>query len=264
MRRLRNSRAPEPDDTALDGFDRLELEGDAIAPAADELPWLRPFGAAIPGIPLASGAVAEAGSPGPLEQARALAARGRRLDAVLLLRRQLEDHPADAALHTELAGLLEQDGDAAGALRELDQALAHAADPVPVLVQRGALATRAGRPADAEQDLRDAIRRAPEHGPAWLQLGITLLRLGRAADAAETLRAAQRLAPADAEAVYQLGEAVQAQGDLAGALQLLEQAAGLAPADPRSYKLMGRLLDRLGRTDEALAMHRRAREAGIR
>lgn len=263
MRRLRNSRAPEPDDSALDGLDRLDLEGDAIAPAADELPWLRPFGGAIPGQTLpASPAGPE--NPPPAEQARELAVRGRRLDAVLLLRRHLEDIPTDAGVRAELAVLLELGGEPAAALVELDLALSHADDPVPLLVQRGALATRAGRPVDGERDLRDAIRRVPAHPPAHLHLGITLLRLGRAGEAAEALREALRLAPDDPEAAYQLGEAVQAQGDLAGALGLLERAAGLAPADPRSYKLMGRLLDRLGRSEEALVMHRRAREVGIR
>jgi Flp pilus assembly protein TadD len=45
---------------------------------------------------------------------------------------------------------------------------------------------------------------------------------------------------------------------------MLERAAALAPGNPRSYKLMGRLLDRMGRTDEARVMHRKAREASIR
>jgi Flp pilus assembly protein TadD len=47
-------------------------------------------------------------------------------------------------------------------------------------------------------------------------------------------------------------------------LQALERAAALAPGNPRSFKLMGRLLDRLGRTEEAMVMHKKAREAAIR
>ena len=54
MRRLRNSRAPEPDESAIEGFDRMDLEGDAIGPVVDEIAWLRPFGADIPGPVLAS------------------------------------------------------------------------------------------------------------------------------------------------------------------------------------------------------------------
>src|SRR5437660_11160279 len=99
MRRLRNSRAPEPDELAIEGFDRLELEGDASGPVSDESVWLRPFGADLPG-PLLTG-TATANEPEALSvprQARELAALGRRLDAVLLLRRYLDDAPRDAGV----------------------------------------------------------------------------------------------------------------------------------------------------------------------
>ena len=51
-------------------------------------------------------------------------------------------------------------------------------------------------------------------------------------------------------------------GQLDRALQNLMRASELAPEDPRAYKLLGRLLDRMGRTEEAMVMHRKAREAG--
>ena len=57
MRRLRNSRSPEPDEAALEGFDRADLEGDPIEPVVDELAWLRPFGADVPGLSLQGGQV---------------------------------------------------------------------------------------------------------------------------------------------------------------------------------------------------------------
>src|ERR1044071_4086316 len=81
MRRLRTSRAPEPDDAALEGFDRLDLEGDAIAPVSDEIASLRPFGSDIPG-PVLPVAAADS-----LPEAELVP---RQLDAVLLLRRYLD------------------------------------------------------------------------------------------------------------------------------------------------------------------------------
>ena len=92
MRRLRNSRAPEPDDAALEGFDRLDLEGDAIAPVSDEIASLRPFGSDIPG-PVLPVAAADSLPEAELvpRQARELAELGRQLDAVLLLRRYLDE-----------------------------------------------------------------------------------------------------------------------------------------------------------------------------
>lgn len=264
MRRLRNSRSPEPDEAALEGFDRADLEGDPIEPVVDELAWLRPFGADVPGLALQGGQVPdEPESSRVPRRARDLVAAGRRLDALLLIRRYLEEAPTDALVRTLLAELLDEGDDAEAALTELTLALTHAAQPVPVLVQRGAILSRRGRTAEAEQDLRDAIRRNPAHAPAHFHLGLALLRRGRGGDASATLRESLRYAPDDPDATYYLGEALEAQGDLSGALAVLERAAALAPGLPRTYKLMGRLLDRLGRTEQAMAMHKKAREAGI-
>lgn len=263
--RLQHSRSPEPDEAALLGFDRAELEGDAIGPVADELRWLRPFGADVPCPVL---------PPAPLEdepeasrvprRARELVGLGRRLDAVLLLRGYLDDAPRDAGVRALLAELLDEGGDPDSALTELSHALENAADPVPVLVHRGAIHSRRGRTAEAEQDLREAIRRRPQHAPAHFHLGLTLLRGGRSAAATAALREALRHAPDDPEATYYLGESLEAQGDLPGALAALQRAAALGPENPRSYKHMGRLLDRMGKTDQAMAMYKKAREAGIR
>jgi protein O-GlcNAc transferase len=265
MRRLQNSRAPEPDDAALEGFDRAGLEGDAIGPVAEELPWLRPFGGDVAGLTLpGTAAEGEPESRRVPRRARELVAMGRRLDALLLLRRYLADEPQDAEVRTLLAELLDAGDDSDTALAELTTALAHAADPVPVLVRRGAILARCGRTAEAEQDLRDAIRRRPAHASAHFHLGLALLRRGLGSDATASLREALRHAPEDPETTYYLGEALEAQGDLAAAYAALERVAVLVPDSARTYKLMGRLLDRMGRTDQAMAMHKKAREAGIR
>jgi Flp pilus assembly protein TadD len=265
MRRLTNHRSPDPDDPAREGFDRMALEGEAVAGQSDEIAWLRPFGATVPGPVLSSAPAAdEPEEVRVLRQAGELAAAGRRLDAVLLLRRHLEDTPADARARGRLAGLLDDGGDPDAALEELTRALDRAGDPVPLLVHRGAILARTGRPADAERDLREAIRRQPREADAHCHLGLALLRRGKGAEATGALMEALRLAPDHPEAAYYLGEARESQGDLAGALAALQRAAELLPANPRAYKLMGRLLDRMGRTDDAREMHRKAREAAAR
>jgi Flp pilus assembly protein TadD len=265
MRRLQNSRAPEPDLALLEGFDRADLEGDAIGPLAEELPWLRALGSDIPPLSLPPTM-----APDEPEQRRVprraleLVARGRRLDALLTVRRYLDEEPRDAVVRTLLAELLDDGDEAEAALEELTIALQHADDPVPVLVRRGGILARHGRTTEAEDDLREAIRRRSDHAPAHFHLGLALLRRGLGSDATDAFREALRHQPDHPEATYYLGEALEAQGDLPGALLALERAALLAPESSRSYKLMGRLLDRMGRTDQAMEMHKKAREAGIR
>jgi tetratricopeptide (TPR) repeat protein len=264
MRRLHTARSPDPDDSALAGFDRIELEGEAIGPAADEFPWLRPFGADIEGLVLAgAGPDDQPEAVRVPRQAADLVRLGRRLDAVLLLRRYLDDAARDAEVRALLAGILEDGDEPELAIEEFTIALADASDAVPILVRRGAILARRGRTAEAEQDLRDAIRRRAGYAPAHFHLGLTLLRRGLAREARAALEDALRLSPDDPDATYYLGEALQAMDDLPGALAALERAAALSPANPRSFKLMGRLLDRLGRTEDARRMHQRARNAAI-
>lgn len=265
MRRLRNARAPDPDPLAFEGFDRDGQEGDVLGGPEDEIQALRPFGAEIPGLVLTrSAGAAEPDTLRIPRQARELVALGRRLDAILLLRRHLEDEPRDATVRALLGELLEEGGEREQALEEWTRAHGDAADPVPILVLRGAALARAGRSSEAERDLREAIRLRADHAPAHFHLGLALLRRGRGQESAAALRESLRLAPGDAEALYYLGESLQVQGDLPGALAALAQSAERAPGLARTYKLMGRLLDRLGRTEDAMAMHRKAREATIR
>jgi Flp pilus assembly protein TadD len=267
MRRLRNSRSPDPDELASQGFDRTDLEGSAIEPVAEEIPWLRVFGADLPGPLLTESpeAASEAPADRLLRQARELISLGRRLDALLLLRHSLEPgaHPAQAPARLLLAELLEQTGEIDAALEELGLAAEASSESFAVLVHRGALLARTGRPAEAEKDLKDAIRLRPDDPVGHCQLGLCFLRRGRAADASRAFRDALRYSPDDPELLYQLGESLQSTGDVEGAMEVLEQAAARAPRDPRPLKLMGRLLDRLGRTEQAMIMHRRARDASL-
>ena len=267
MRRLRNSRSPDPDELASQGFDRAELEGSAIEPVAEEITWLRVFGADLPGPLLSdsSGMESETAGDRLLRQARELVGLGRRLDALLLLRYALEPgaHPAVVQSRLLLAELLEQTGETEEALAELGLALQADRENFVVLIQRGALLARTGKHTEAERDLRQAIRQRPDDPSGHAQLGLCLLRRGRAGDAARTFKDALRYAPDDPELLYQLGESLQSTGEVDGALTVLEQAAARAPQDPRPLKLMGRLLDRLGRTEQAMVMHRRARDASL-
>jgi Flp pilus assembly protein TadD len=261
VRRLHHSRALEPDQASLEGFDSPLLEGDPLLPTADAASSLRPFARDVPEPGL--GAIEpdlQAEDTRALRHAEALASQGRRLDAVLALRQSLEDRPTQIAARIALATLHEQGEDYDAAIEELGRVLQVEPGRVDVLVRRGALYARTGQAAPAELDLREALRKVPSHYAANRYLGVSLLRRGVLPEAVRVLREAERLAPQDAEVKLALGEALAAAGRATEALAALERASALAPRDPRPYTVSGRLLDRLGRSEEALAMHRKARE----
>lgn len=261
MRRLHNSRASDAEPRNLEGFtDFTTLEGDPATAGPDAIASLRPFGRDVPEQQLIESRAPTAEPTGPVERAQALAARGRRLDAIIVLRDLVREQPRSTEPRLALAALLEETGELEEAIAELGTALTHAPDRAPTLVRRGAVYARLGQAKSAEQDFREAIRSNAKHWIAYRYLGNTQLRLGRAEEAAATLRDALTLAPQDPETVLYLGEALLKAGRLEEAFGELKRAVDLAPGDPRGYTQLGRLFDRLGRTEDAMAMHRKARE----
>ena len=96
---------------------------------------------------------------------------------------------------------------------------------------------------------------------ALVELGISLCRRARWRDAIAPLERAVSLDPERAVAHYQLGESYNHTDRLAYALSAYETAARLEPANWRAVNAIGRVLDRLGRPEEATAAYQRAREA---
>lgn len=261
MRRLRNSRATEPDPSLFEGFDPLALEGDLLERGIDSIASLRPFGWCLPD----PGVIASIAEDGPSEhrgfdEARELARRGRRLEAIQGLGLVLQKSAGSIEPRLLLARLLEESDEIEAAIEQLSIALARVGDRPEILVARGALYARMGRAGEAEGDFRQAITQDPSHYPAYRYLGTTLVRRGLLAEGTEVLREAVSLAPQDHEALLHFGEALATQGRLEEALGPLERASDLAPGDPRSYTVRGRVLDRLRRPEEALEMYRKARE----
>ncbi len=260
MRRLTNSRSAPVEPSSLEGFDPTTLEGDVDVAAPDAIGSLRPFGRDVPEQRLAPAATAAPGEDAELPRIRALAEGGRRLDAILALRKLVAADPHQIEPRVELARQLADAAEWDEAIEQLTIAIERAAEPAPILVRRGALYAQQGQPKDAERDFRDATKRDPSHWPAFRYLGVTRLRLGAAGEAIGVLREALSLAPQDPESVLYLGEALLTQGQFDEAHTTLERAVALLPTDPRGYTLLGRLFDRLGITDEAMGMHRKARE----
>ena len=254
---LHSSRRPDPDYSALEGA-LPPLEGEPL-PDPDELQL--PFTELLPSVQASAPGDTDAVQETPLRRAGELNRLGRRREAVSILTQALTDDPSDVAVRVELAGLQEAGGDIDEAEELLNSGMRIAPHLPPLLIARGALLARHGRAGEGERDLRRGVALAPDAAAGHLELGAALLRQGRPREAIEPLRKAGALDPASIDAVFHLGEAYLHTADLQRALTTLQQAEQMRP-EARTLSLLGRLLDRMGRTDEAMVMHRRARDAG--
>ncbi len=266
MRRSRHSRTSGRQQALGELFAPDVLEGDLTPRAPDTRFPLRPFAAEIPrGTQVDPHAEApETPAARLLRLARSAALHGRQADATAAFGELLTLEPGHLTGRVEFAQLHERQGDVDEALRHLDEAVRLQPDRAEPLIARGAFLARLKRHPEAEADLHRAIRLAPEEAHGHFELGFALWRKGVAGEAAAAFRRAVALAPQRTDAEYYLGEALHQVGDHAGALAALERAASLDGGNPKPLQLMGRVLDRLGRPEEAREMYRRAREAAPR
>ena len=265
MRHLRTSRVADRERSiaellAADGG----LEGTPVPLEVDEAFSLRPLAAALPGDDVV---VADPLGEGTeidhlLRRAREQVQRGRPAEAVVTYRQLLELDLAHREARVELARLLEAIGDFEGATDQLTAALKTEPDAADLLVHRGALLGAQNLYVEAEVDLRRVLRRDSQHGGALFQLGTVQVRKGLPSEGAPTLKKALEIDPANVAGWYTLSEALTGLKDLAAAESALRKTLELSPSHARASHLLGRVLDRLGRTDEAAAMYQRARESG--
>lgn len=257
------SRATGLDSMLDELFGTSGLEGDLPPESPDYGFPLRPFAAMVPQDDLVATEPRTDESPVERLYRRAVEAtsRGRPAEAIQRYRELLTIEPGHVAARNNLSARLETMGDPEEALEQLTTALRLEPDDVNMLVSRGAIHGRLKQYAEAETDLRRALRLDPDHVQAHLALGLALWRKGVPKEAADALRRAIQLEPLNPSAHYYLGEALNQAGDLPGARAALDQAVTLLP-EGRSFRLLGRVLDRMGKYDEAQAMYRRAREAG--
>lgn len=197
-------------------------------------------------------------------EAREATDAGRLLDARKLYRELLGRAPGHIRARNNLALLLENARDQAGALVEYDRALDVEPEHVTLLTNRGALLGSMGRYAAAERDLKRALRAEPNHPEALFNLGVVMTKKGLWAEAVEHLRRAVELDPQRGPAHFYLGEALNHVDDLAGAMAAYQRAAELMPDNPRALYGLGIVYDRLGRPDDAARMYRKSREVGRR
>src|SRR5690606_14577808 len=118
---------------------------------------------------------------------------------------------------------------------------------------------RAGRPEAALGEFDAAVQLDDKDVDARFNRGLTLIALGRGEAAASDFSAVIRDEPGDSGAYFQRARAREA-ADPAGALADFDQAISLSPEWGAPFVASGRLLDRLGRIEEANRRFRRAFE----
>lgn len=198
------------------------------------------------------------------QEARAAAGEGRLTEARAGYQRVIAERPTHLGARNNLALLLEQLGQQAGALAEYDKAVDVDGEHVRLLTNRGALLGAMGRYAAAERDLKKVLRTDPSDTEALFQLGVVMTRKGLWAEAVPQLRRVTELDADRGMAHFYLGEALNHIDDLAGAMIAYQRAAELMPEFGRSLYGLGIVYDRMGRPDDAARMYRKSREVGRR
>ena len=164
-----------------------------------------------------------------------------------LYRRVAASWPRDANAHNLLGVVSRQRGDARGALRHTQRALALQPDAPVFLANHGGALAEAGELREAVGFLRAALRRRPEDATALRNLGQALAALGDPRAALEPLERAVALAPDAVEPRLALAHARREAGEAEGAAAAAEAALALAAPDTALAAQARFLLAALGR-----------------
>lgn len=207
-------------------------------------------------------------------------------DLETLWRRTIDKNPRALIAYVNLAVLLTDRGDAAGAAAISERATTFAPDCADVwynlgraraaegrtreavesytkavgldpryadaLTNLGLLILEEGRPEEAAARFRVAIDAAPRDPVHRLNLSLALVRLNRLDEAIDALRAVLEGDPDHLVALVRLGDLFVQRGNGAAAVPPLARATALRPDDPSLRLRLAAALDRAGRPDDAV------------
>jgi tetratricopeptide (TPR) repeat protein len=165
----------------------------------------------------------------------------------------IESHPDNFALLFNLAATDEKLND----LPSAEKAYLKVIDLNPKFVYAynnlGLIYEQTNHPDKAEAMYRQALTEVPEYNYARLNLGSMLQGQGRLDEAMTMYKEAIQVEPNNAFAHLYLGNAYYRKGDYQNALNAYQEAISLDPKYPTTYYLMSLALEKLNRSDEALA-----------
>ncbi len=179
---------------------------------------------------------------------KVLAWAGKRDEAEHLIKLAVATIPEDAATHTQMAGLLWQEGDRESAIAHYREAAR--LDPINASNHRylGILLSELNRLDEARIELETAGRMDPKLPYAHYDLGIVLSALGETEEAEAAYRAAQKLDPNHAEAYNNLGILFAQSGKFKAASEQFTMALRVDPDNKDAAVNLARVRTALGLT----------------
>jgi tetratricopeptide (TPR) repeat protein len=176
--------------------------------------------------------------------------RERSAEALPIARRLVEENPKMKMGYLQLAFLLVQKGDLAGALRVHERAAANGLQEESLTRRRALLLSEIGRPREAVALLQRY--RESEDLETLNALGIALTDAGRPAEGLAVFSRALEVYPRNAQAYQNAGLALLALGRLEEARQSLEKALSISRRSPRALNALGVVYSRLGELEKAM------------
>jgi Flp pilus assembly protein TadD len=166
--------------------------------------------------------------------------------------------PGDASSRAALAGMLREQKDPEGALRELRRAVELRPDSAWLRASLAEVLKGFGDAAGAERELRTAISLNPGLAEVQIELGNLLVEKGDVSGAIDAYRRGLALAPQHPMAHNNLGVALQQAGDVAGAEAEYRRALKLQPGLHLAHNNLGEILLGKQERDSAIARFRAA------
>lgn len=233
-----------------DGMNAWAMFEDALAAInsdrpAEALPSLAKIAAAYPASPIFQSTYAGA-----------LAASGRKRDALERFRAAVKQWPVDASLYHELAVVARELGQTAEASRAEDAALAIDGKSPAAHNGRGLLLADAGKEKEAATAFAEAVRLDPTNAVYLANLGNAARAIGDLDAAASAYRRALELSPKLSDAANGLGVILVQQKKPAEAIKWLELAAG-DPSLVEAQLNLGIALQENGEIDRAKVQYRK-------